>query len=265
MLFRKKKKSDSVMGDAGREKNDPLRILNENTSFDVRESFNELRTNILFSLSNKDTRKILVTSSLASEGKSTTALNMAISLAETDIKVLIVDCDLRRPNLGRLLDDNEKRGLSNILVNNCRTEDALHSTKYKNLDVVLTGATPPNPTELLSSDGMKAFVDEVSPNYDYIIFDTPPINLVTDAAIISRLANGVIVVARQFVTEKKLLAAAIEKLEFVEAKILGIVLNDVSTSKGGYGKYKRYGGYYGHYGAYEKAAKQAAQNNEIQQ
>ncbi len=252
MFFKKKKKHSSI-GDAGREKNDPLRILNENTSFDVRESFNELRTNILFSISDKGTRKILITSSLAAEGKSTTALNVAISLAEVDEKVLIIDCDLRRPNLGRLLSDKEKKGLSNILVNDCSISDALHSTKYKNLDIILTGATPPNPTELLSSDNMRSFVDEVSANYDYVIFDTPPINLVTDAAIISRLASGVIIVARQYVTEKKLLTAAIEKLNFVDAKILGVVLNDVVAAKSGYGKYS-YGGYYRHYGAYAKAA-----------
>lgn len=247
-----KRKKNVQQTEAAKLRENMARVLNEKTSFNVREAFNELRTNVLFSLTNKGAKKVLITSSLASEGKSTTAINMAISFAETDVKVLIVDCDLRRSNIGRLLDDKEKRGLSNILVNDCKTEDCVHGTKYKNLDVVLAGSVPPNPTELLSSDGMKVFVDEMSEKYDYIIFDAPPINLVTDAAILSRLANGVVVVCRQYVTEKKLLASAIDKLKFVDAKILGIVLNDVSMSKKGYGRYSNYGRYsgYGYYSSY---------------
>jgi len=246
MLFGKKK-IDVKQAEKDMLLTNRKRILNDKSPSAVRESFNELRTNVLFSLTNKGAKKVLLTSSLAGEGKSTTALNMAISFAETGVKTLIVDCDLRRPNLGRLLDDKGKKGLSNILVNDCTVKEALHETKFKNLDVVLTGSTPPNPTELLSSDGMKAFLDEMSESYDYIILDTPPINMVTDAAILSSLVNGVIVVCRQFVTEKKLLASAIEKLQFVDAKIIGVVLNDVASSKASYGKYSRYSRY-GHYG-----------------
>ena len=241
MLFGNKKKPDARKNDAVRSENDLKRVLNDNTSFDVREAFNELRTNIVFSMTSKGTKRILVTSSFAAEGKSTTSLNMAISLAENNKKVLLVDCDLRLPNIGRLIGSNEKRGLSNILVNDCEISEALYKTKYKNLDVVLTGSTPPNPTELLSSDGMQTFLDEVSKNYDYIILDTPPVNLVTDAVILSRLVNGVIIVCRQYVTEKKMLMSAVEKLKFVDAKILGIVLNDVATSKTGYGRLDYYG------------------------
>ncbi|MBQ6555188.1 MAG: CpsD/CapB family tyrosine-protein kinase, partial [Firmicutes bacterium] len=209
MLFGSKV-SDTRKNDVGRSENDIKRVLGEKTSFDVREAFNELRTNIVFSMTGKGTKRILVTSSFAAEGKSTTSLNMAISLAENNKNVLLVDCDLRRPNVGRLIGINEKRGLSNILVNDCEISDALCKTKFKNLDVVLTGSTPPNPTELLSSDGMKACLDSVSENYDYIILDTPPVNLVTDAVILSRLVNGVIIVCRQYVTEKKMLMSAVE-------------------------------------------------------
>lgn len=239
MLFGTKK-SDTRKTEAGRSENDIKRVLNDNTSFDVREAFNELRTNLVFSMTSKGTKRILVTSSFAAEGKSTTSLNMAISLAENNIKVLLVDCDLRRPNIGRLAGCSEKKGLSNILVNDCELSEALYKTKYKNLDVVLTGSTPPNPTELLSSDGMKAFLDTVSQDYDYIILDTPPVNLVTDAVILSRLVNGVVIVCRQYVTEKKMLMSAVEKLKFVDAKILGVVLNDVATTKTGYGRLNYY-------------------------
>ena len=237
------KKKTTAVTDAVQYKLNSQRIINDKTTFDVRESFNELRTNTVFSMPAKGTKKVLVTSSIASEGKSTTCLNMAITFAEAGSKILLIDCDLRCPNVGKLLDDNEKKGLSNILVNDCTVAEALHETKYKNLDVILSGSIPPNPTELLASETMQALIDELSQYYDYILFDAPPVNVVTDAAIISRIASGVIVVCRQYVTDKKTLAAAIDKLEFVDAKILGLVLNDVSTSKAGYGKYGRYNRY----------------------
>jgi capsular exopolysaccharide synthesis family protein len=162
-------------------------------------------------------------------------------------KVLLIDCDLRRPNIARLLNQKGDRGLSNILVNDCTVKSAIYKTEYQNLDVIFAGKIPPNPAELLSSDRMKQLVAELSKEYDYIFFDTPPINLVTDAALISSLADGVILVSRQFVTERKLLAQAVEKLNFVQAKIIGLVLNDVTSNKVGYGGYKKYG-YYRTYG-----------------
>ncbi|MBQ9518696.1 MAG: CpsD/CapB family tyrosine-protein kinase [Firmicutes bacterium] len=244
-MFGNKKKN--TVTEAVQKKIDAARILNEKTSFDVRESFNELRTNIVFSMPDKGTKKVLVTSSVASEGKSTTSLNMAITFAEAGTKTLLIDCDLRCPKLSKLLDDSAKKGLSNILVNDCSIEDALHETAYKNLDIILSGSVPPNPTELLASDSMQALVDELSKSYDYIIFDAPPVNVVTDAAIISRVATGVIIVCRQYVTDKKMLTAAVEKLKFVDAKILGVILNDVSVSKSGYGTYSKYS-----YGAYPR-------------
>lgn len=223
------------------------RLLNEKTRFDVKEAYKELRTNIMFSLPGGGCKKILLTSSVASEGKSTTNMNLAITVAETGAKVVLVDCDMRRPNIARLLGEKGDMGLSNVLVNDCTVKSAVHKTKYNNLDVLYAGKIPPNPAELLSSDKMKELVDTLSAEYDYIFFDTPPINLVTDATLISSLADGVVLVSRQFVTERKLLLQAVEKLKFVNAKIIGVVLNDVGMLKSGYGaygKYKRYGGYY---------------------
>ncbi len=244
------KKKTAAITDAAQRKINSLRILNDKTTFDVRESFNELRTNIVFSMSSKGTKKVLITSSIASEGKSTTCLNMAITFAEAGTKTLLIDCDLRVPNIGKLLNDDSKKGLSNILVNDCTIEEALHPTQYKNLDVILSGSIPPNPTELLASDAMQALMDELSGKYDYILLDAPPVNVVTDAVIISRLATGVVVVCRQYVADKKMLGATVEKLQFANAKILGIVLNDVAVAKKGYGKYSKYGRYgYGYSGS----------------
>ncbi len=222
------------------------RLLNDDTSFDVKEAYKELRTNIMFSLPGDGCKKVLSTSSVAAEGKSTTNVNLAITVAETGAKVLLIDCDLRRPNIARLMSQKGDKGLSNVLINDCTLKSAIVKTKYTNLDVMFSGKIPPNPAELLSSDKMKEVVAELSTQYDYIFFDTPPINLVTDAALISSLADGVIIVSRQYVTERKLLLQAIEKLKFVNAKIIGVVLNDVVSSKAGYGGYKKYG--YGKYG-----------------
>jgi capsular exopolysaccharide synthesis family protein len=226
------------------------KLINDKTQFVVREAYKELRTNIMFSLPDNGCRRVLITSSVAAEGKSTTNVNLAITVAETGAKVILLDCDLRRPNIARLMGEKGNKGLSNVLINDCTLSSAIFKTAYPNLDVIYSGKIPPNPAELLSSDNMKSVIDKLSEDYDYIFFDTPPINLVTDAALISSLADGVIITSRQYVTEKKLLAQAVEKLRFVNAKIIGIVLNDVSVTKSSYKGYKRYGyGYgYGYYG-----------------
>lgn len=255
-MLAKKNKGQNTVASTER-KNDDKKLISKDSSFEVRESYKELRTNILFSLPEKTSKRILVTSSIASEGKSTNCVNLAITFAEAGVKTLIVDCDLRCPNVAKLLNDYQKKGLSNVLVNDCTLETAIHPTKYENLDVVLAGEIPPNPTELLSSDAMAEFIDKVSQNYEYIFFDAPPVDVVTDAVIISSMVSGVIIVCRQYVTEKKFLNSAIEKLRFAKAKILGVVLNDVVMSKAGYGRYSKYGKYssYARYGSYNRYSK----------
>lgn len=233
------------------------RLLNKNTSFDVRESYREMRTNVMFSVSKEGARVIAVTSSIASEGKSTTNFNLAITFAEMGAKAVVVDCDMRRPNVGRLVSMHKKKGLSNVLINDANLDDVIYSTDYENLDVILAGNIPPNPTELLASDRMAEVIEALKKDYDYIFLDTPPVTVVTDAAVVSKFADGMIIVARQFVSEKPLMKDAVNKLKFVDAKILGIVLNGVSARDGGYGgyKYKYYKrGYYkrGYYRAYYK-------------
>lgn len=214
------------------------RLLNKNTAFDVREAYRELRTNVMFSVAGEGAKVISVTSSIASEGKSTTCFNLAITFAEMGAKAIVVDCDLRRPNVGRLVGLHKKKGLSNYLINDAKFEDVVLNTEYENLDCLLAGNIPPNPTELLASEAMKELIDKLKEKYDYVFLDTPPVTIVTDAAVISKLTNGMIVVSRQFVSEKPLLNDAISKLKFVDAKIIGVVLNDVSVSNGGYGGYK---------------------------
>lgn len=213
------------------------KLINKDTRFDVKEAYNELRTNLMFSIPSADSKVISVTSSITSEGKSTTCLNTAISFAEIYGRTIIVDCDLRRPNVNRLLNIERKKGLSNLLVNDSNLEDAIIKTNYKNLDAIIAGNIPPNPTELLSSDAMVKLIDDLKNRYDYIFLDTPPINIVIDSSILAKLVDGVVVVVRQQIAEKKMLQEAVKKLNFANAKILGFVLNGVPIE--GKAKYKR--------------------------
>lgn len=239
-IFKLKKKESADAHQLKKQKieADRKRIYNDNFRFDVKESYKDLRTNIIFSLSKKGCKKILLTSSIASEGKSTTCLNTAIAFAEMGAKILVIDCDMRKPNVANIMNQNNDIGLSNILVNEVDADKAIKHTDFKTLDLITAGNIPPNPTELLSSENMQALVDALSTRYDYILFDTPPVNLVSDAVIISKIVDGVVVVSKQNFTEKKFITDTINKLRFADAKIIGIVFNGVESAKTGYGNYE---------------------------
>ena len=213
-------------------------LIDDNSRFDIKEAYNELRTNITFLIPKKECKTICITSAVASEGKSTTSVNNAITFAKSGKKVLLIDCDLRKPNVYRILNIKNDKGLSEVLVSEADIKNVIHKNVYENLDVITSGVIPPNPVELLSSEKMAQLVAELSQNYDYIFVDAPPIAIVTDAALISKYVDGVIIVVRQNVAERKMVIDAVKKLEFVGAKILGFVLNDVVSSKSGYGLYK---------------------------
>jgi len=236
---KKNKKKNTIDADL---RDDKKRLLDDKTRFDVKESYKELRTNVMFSLTGDNCKKIAITSSIAAEGKSTTCFNLAITFAETGAKILVIDCDLRRPNIGRLLNKTKEDGLSNTLIKPEILDNIIYKSPYDNLDVIFAGKIPPNPTELLSSKTMEDIIAKLSENYDYIFLDTPPIAAVTDAAVISKLVDGMIVVVRQGVAERPIIVDAMNKLEFVGAKIIGLVLNGVSVGSGNYGYYKK--GYY---------------------
>ncbi len=237
------------------------KVLSSETTFQVREAYKTLRTNVIFSLPQEGCKRICVTSSIASEGKSTNCLNLAITFAETGAKVLIIDCDLRRPNISRLLDKKGTPGLSNALVGLNSLEEVINDSGYTNLDVIFSGSIPPNPAELLGSDRMGEIIEELSKKYDYIFFDTAPVNIVTDTAIIAKWMSGVIMIVLYNSTDKDTIEEALKQLDFANAKILGFVLNGVVYGSNGSYKYnykrytykdKRYAGDYrrGRYGRY---------------
>ena len=219
--------------------------------FSVVESYKTLRTNLQFSMTKKGCNVIIITSTMPRDGKSTVAANIAVAFAQTDIKVLIIDCDMRKPRINKFFNIPAVPGLSNTLAGLCKAEAAIHSTEYKNLHIIPSGILPPNPAELLMSTPMEELMDALRLEYDLIILDTPPINIVSDALAVTKIADGVVLVVRHAVTSHPDVEKSIKSLEFVNAKILGIVLNAIDYSKI-YGK--RYGSYYrnGKYGTYGK-------------
>lgn len=214
-------------------------ILNRNSNFAVQEAYKTLRTNIRFFVRGGYCKKFCITSAAAGEGKSITLLNLAISIAEDGHKVLLIDADLRRPALARLLVEKATPGLSNLLADQAAVEECIRKEMYKNLDVLFSGEIPPNPSELLGSDRMQEFIEQMSMEYDYILVDTPPVNLVSDACVVANLLDGVLLLARQGSSRKDAVKQSVEKLQLTGAKLLGFVLNGVALEK--HRSYEYYG------------------------
>ncbi|MGN0508955.1 MAG: CpsD/CapB family tyrosine-protein kinase, partial [Ruminococcus sp.] len=167
-------------------------IDTEALGFQIRESYKTARTNIAYSIIKKGCKKIAFTSSAKGEGKTVTAMNVASALAQqVDTKVLVIECDLRRPHVHSALKLAPTPGLTNYLNDECTSEEIIQSTKLSNMHAVCYGAVPPNPSELLASEAMADFIKMVEKDYDYIIFDTPPIGVVIDAVPIIKASDGV--------------------------------------------------------------------------
>ena len=249
-LFRKKQEENPDLNFRAKRR----AILSESSDFSVKEAYKTLRTNIRFSLPEGGCKKLCITSGLPTEGKSITALNVAISFAEAGQRVLLIDADLRRPTLARLLIENGDPGLSNVLAGMCSEEEAIHKDQYPNLDITFSGVIPPNPSELLSSPRMKKLLADLSKRYDYIFIDTPPVNVVTDACVISALLDGVLFVVRQNRSDRDTVSKAVNQLKIADARILGFVLNGVVANRSKkYGSYDRYGYYRYEYRMSDKA------------
>ncbi|MDD3537674.1 MAG: CpsD/CapB family tyrosine-protein kinase [Eubacteriales bacterium] len=218
-------------------------LLSEDTPFHAREAYKALRTNVMFSIAGDNGKVIGVTSAVPGEGKSTTVMNLAITFAEIGNRVILLDGDLRRPNIQRITGAESGPGLAEVLARFVDVEDVVKESVYKNLDILYSGVMPPNPVELLGSKNMEALVDRLKERYDYIFIDTPPVNVVTDATVLSRLLDGLILVTRENSSKRDELLYAVNRLQFVNAKLIGIVLNDKAfhvKSSYRYGKYKSY-------------------------
>lgn len=227
--------------------------LTSRTPFNVREAYKIARTNIMFSLTESGCRKVAVSSSFPGEGKTTTCTNLALSFAEMGKKVLIIDCDMRKPQVHTVFALDNQVGISNVLGGFANLLEAIHILKEDNLSVITAGHIPPNPAELLASDKMTRVLKELEKAYDYIFIDTPPVNVVTDAAVISQYVQGMLLVVRQEQSTYKDVEMALNKLELAKAKVLGFILTGEKCKGGSYGKYGKYGKYgsYKNYASYE--------------
>ncbi len=236
-----------------REKNDfDIRnTIGGNLSFAAKEAYNRLRTNLLFSFTQEEGCRVIgVTSSSRGEGKSTTSVNLAYSFAEMGKHVLLLDADMRLPNVYKLLNLQLSPGLSNLLVGLHNGMNVVqHSGLHKNLSVITAGDIPPNPTELLASKRMESAVKVLEEKFDYIIIDLPPVDAVADALIVSRLTHGIVLVVRENYADRKLVEHTIRQLRYHEANIVGYIINCAETDHKYYHKhYKKYGKYGSGYG-----------------
>lgn len=217
-------------------------LLDGNIAFQVTEAYKNLRTNLTFALSTKSNRIFAVSSSLASEGKSTVAANIAITLAQTDSKVLLMDCDLRKPVQHKIFKiKNNTKGLSTLMGGIHSFKEVVNEKVIPNLDVVTCGPIPPNPSEMLASDNMKVLLEELGRYYDYVILDTPPINIVTDALTLASNIAGILLIAKQGQSTYDALGEAIESIKLANGSLLGVVVSNVQVTGGKYNyryKYK---------------------------
>lgn len=214
--------------------NQRRQLLSDISSFTTKEAYRTLRTNIRFALRGEGCKSFCITSSAQGEGKSITIVNLAISFAEAGHKVLLIDADLRRPAIARLLVEKATPGLSNVLAGLSTEEEAIRSSAYTNLDVLLSGDVPPNPAELLGSERMAEMIEKLSKRYDYILVDTPPVNIVSDTSLIANMLDGVLLLARQERSRKDNIKRAVSNLKLTGAKILGCVFNGVPREIKGY-------------------------------
>lgn len=204
------------------------------------EAYRTLRTNLIFSQSVRTLRSIVVTSASPGEGKTTTAANLAVSFAQQGMRVLIVDCDLRRARLHKMFGVPREPGLSEMIIGRETIDSAVRDTAVPGLYVLTSGLLPPNPAEMLGGPRMRSVLDSLLEAFDLVIVDSPPLLAASDAAILATMADGTVVVVRAGVTELEAGQQAIQQLNAVGARIVGAVLNDPDAKLPKYGAYYRY-------------------------
>ena len=197
------------------------------------EAYRSLRSNIEYSSFDDEYRVIVVTSSVPGEGKSTTAGNLAIALAQSGNSVLLVDCDMRKPSIHKKFKISNAAGTAELLLRKKLFEEV--ANKYnENLTIITAGKIPPNPSEMLASRAMTAFIEEMKKEFKYIILDTPPLQAVTDAQVLSTKADGVLLVVRAGSTKREIVLNSVDLIKKVQGKVIGTVLNGVENKKNNY-------------------------------
>lgn len=221
-------------------------IINNDSKFAIVEGYKSARTSLVFSLVAENNPCVAVTSWSKGEGKSTATVNLAISFAKMGKKVLLIDTDLRRPNVHNLLKIKNSVGLSEVVGQFADFEDVVHRSVVPCLDVLTSGAVPPNPSELIGSNAFSTFMNLAKNQYDYVILDTPPIGVVTDTLLLKEHIAGYVLIVREKVTSHGDIEKAVQALKLADSKVLGFLkvgcsLQDRKKYKGrNYGYYKYY-------------------------
>ncbi len=232
-IFLSKKQNQHVLSNAG--------LITKSSDPALSESLKSARTNLIYALANTDNEKcVLVTSALAAEGKTTTCINLAVSMAQTESRVLLIDADLRRPRTHTYLELQNKAGLGNYLGGFCDLESIINRIEELNIDYISAGDLPPNPSELLSSKKFKAFLDTIKEHYDYIFFDAPPVNAVADTNELAHKIKNVVFICKCGISITSEIEKALATLKFSEAKVLGFIVIEAESKK----KKKEYSNYY---------------------
>ncbi|KKK36624.1 capsular biosynthesis protein [Mesobacillus campisalis] len=221
-----------------RQKNPVSLIAHTNPIAPITEQYRLIRNNIHYSSVDKIIKTVFVTSADPAEGKSTTAANLAIVMAQKGKKTILVDADLRKPTVHYSFTVSNMEGLTSVLAKEISLEDTVLRTNVPNLDIITSGPIPPNPAELLDSKAMELLMGELKEMYEYIVIDSPPILAVTDPQIMATKCDGVVLVVASGKTQKDRAVKAKELLERSGAKIIGVVVNGVE---------EKLEGYYGHY------------------
>lgn len=220
-------------------------VINNDSKFAIVEGYKIARTNLVFSLSAAENNIAVVTSWSKGEGKSTATSNLAISFSKMGKRVLLIDCDLRRPNVHNLLKLDNTIGLSEVVGKFRTFKEAVHTDVLPCLDVLTSGSIPPNPSELLASSSFDALINTIRNDYEYIIIDSPPLGVVTDTLLLKDYIGGYVVVVRERVTTHGDIEKTIQNIKLADSKILGFLKVGCTVHEK-----KHYKGYYGYYKYY---------------
>lgn len=222
----------------------PKNVISSDSKFAIVEGYKIARTNLVFSLTAKKNNCVAVTSWSKGEGKSTATVNLAISFAKMGKRVLLIDTDLRRPNIHNLLKLKNNTGVSDVVGAFGKFEDALHRDVVSCLDVLTSGAIPPNPSELLGSPAFQELLVNAKESYDYVIMDTPPLGVVADTLLLKDFVGGYVLVVRERITTHGDIERAVQNVQLANSQILGFLKVGCSMRSGGYRGYKKYRNYY---------------------
>lgn len=207
--------------DSGMEKS--KNVISDDSRFAIVEGYKIARTNLVFSLTTLNNNCVAVTSWSKGEGKSTATVNLAISFAKMNKRVLLIDTDLRRPNLHNLLKLKNESGVSNVIVDPSEFDKAVHHNVIKCLDVLTSGAIPPNPSELIASSHFGDLLKKAKQDYDYVIMDTPPLGIVADTLLLKDFVGGYVMVVREKVTTHGDIENALQSIQLADSKVMGFL------------------------------------------